>query len=126
MTASFWMRVLAHNIDLVILLIPFYGLSVYIKNDMIFYPLLLVIYLLYHLVFELSDMKGSPGKYFNKLKVVHMTGTTLTVNRCIIRNLGKVLSILPFFLGFTLAMFNNKNQTLHDRLAGSIVIYSET
>ena len=110
MVATFWMRVLAHNIDLVILLAPFYGLSFLIPEDLLFYHVLVLVYLLYHTVFELSSLRGSPGKFFNKLSVMHKSGDPLPPGRIIIRNLCKVISALPFFLGYTLAMFNKKNR----------------
>jgi uncharacterized RDD family membrane protein YckC len=43
--------------------------------------------------------------------------------RCFVRGTGYWISAVPFGLGFLLAAFDKEHRTLHDRLAGTRVIY---
>jgi len=116
--ASFYKRALAHNTDLVFILPILYGISWFIDNNLIFIASCLLTYILYHIFFELLNNGGTPGKRILKIKVVVESDR----GNLVLRNLFKILSIIPFFGGFTWALFDKKKQTLHDKLSHCIVV----
>jgi len=77
---------------------------------------------IYHIVMESSAKQATYGKQMLKIKVVDMNGDRISMGTAISRNLLKLLSALPFCLGYVIAFFNKKQQCLHDMLANTLVI----
>jgi len=77
---------------------------------------------IYHIVMESSAKQATYGKQMLKIKVVDMNGDRISTGMAISRNLLKLLSALPFCLGYVIAFFNKKQQCLHDMLANTLVI----
>ena len=77
---------------------------------------------IYHIVMESSAKQATYGKQMLKIKVVDMNGNRISTGTAISRNLLKLLSALPFCLGYVIAFFNKKQQCLHDMLANTLVI----
>lgn len=77
---------------------------------------------IYHIVMESSAKQATYGKQMLKIKVVDMNGDRISTGVAISRNLLKLLSALPFCLGYVIAFFNKKQQCLHDMLANTLVI----
>lgn len=68
---------------------------------------------------------GTPGKILLKLQVVDAgTGRALSTPQAIGRYLGYYISLVPLMLGFIWVAFDPKKQGFHDKLAGTIVIYT--
>jgi uncharacterized RDD family membrane protein YckC len=69
----------------------------------------------------------SVGKAILGLRVVRRGAESSTERlalwRCFVRGTGYWLSAIPFGFGFLLAAFDKEHRTLHDRLAGTRVIY---
>ena len=122
--ASFWQRLLAHNIDLILLLGLFYLYSLfpYTGYDSIAFFL---IYILYYSAFELSAWKATPGKKWMKLKVINQNNRFETFFAILLRNTCKILSLLIFFGGFAMINFNKQKKSLHDFIAGTVVEFEE-
>lgn len=122
--ASFWQRLLAHNIDLILLLGLFYLYSLIpgVGFDAAIYFL---IYVFYYSIFELSNWKATPGKKWTKLKVVNHAGRFGSLIAIPLRNTTKIISLILFFAGFAMINFNKKKQGLHDFIAGTVVQYEE-
>lgn len=122
--ATFWQRLLAHNIDLIFLLILFYLFSLipYFGFDTL---LFFLIYLLYHFIFELSSWRATPGKKWLKLAVYNEGRRFESVTAILLRNVCKLISLLIFFGGFAMINFNRKKQSLHDYIAGTVVQFEE-
>ncbi|MGN8071198.1 RDD family protein [Mucilaginibacter sp. SG564] len=78
--------------------------------------------IIYHIVMESSVKQATYGKQMLKIKVVDMNGDRISTGKAISRNLLKLLSALPFCLGYVIAFFNKKQQCLHDMLANTLVI----
>jgi uncharacterized RDD family membrane protein YckC len=55
-------------------------------------------------------------------KVVRTDGTQLDTGRAIVRYLGYIISIIPFFLGFIWIAFDAHKQGWHDKLAETYVV----
>ena len=119
--APLWSRVLAHNIDLLILLLPAYGSSIFITENHFFYPLWTILYLIYHCGMEIGPWQGSIGKKALKIRVLTDEYAPQSLKKTLIRNFGKILSILLLFSGVLMISFNPKKQGLHDKLARSVL-----
>jgi uncharacterized RDD family membrane protein YckC len=122
--AGFYPRLLAHNIDLVLMLPVFYGLSALIDNNRILYPACMLTYLAYHLIFEWLPWKATPGKKLQRMQIVHLRSKNPAWS-IFLRNLCKPLSVLPFFAGILMMLFDKQKRTLHDRIAGTSIIFED-
>lgn len=66
----------------------------------------------------------TPGKALLGLRIVRTDGRPLNIGRALLRLIGYWLSALLLFLGFVLVIIDNRRQGLHDKLAGTVVIYN--
>lgn len=76
----------------------------------------LFIWLLYCICGEISPMKGTYGKKMMGIIVLSGKGRRLTLKKAILRNLAKILSILPCYLGFFAAFVSHGRRGWHDML----------
>lgn len=66
---------------------------------------------------------ATPGKMAVDSKVIDAkTGEKPTVGQSIIRYIGYYISALPLGLGYFWALFDEKNRTWHDLIAGTVVV----
>ena len=68
----------------------------------------------------------TPGKMLLRLKVVRTDGTPLGFTRAAERFVGYILSLLPLYVGFLLIAFSREKQGLHDLIAGTFVIRTDS
>lgn len=80
----------------------------------------------YCALFELSPLRGSPGKYLQGLQVVNWDGNPLSARLAWSRNLSKVISIAALFIGFVWAAFDKYGQAWHDKIAHAYVVRRES
>lgn len=119
--ARFSQRLLAHNIDLLPYLLLLYALSSLIPKTSWDYVFFGIIYLGYQVGFEISPYQATPGKKWVKIRIVSDEGS-ITFSQSLLRNSAKFLSLLLFFSGFILILFNARKRALHDYLAGTLAI----
>ncbi|MEN8613921.1 RDD family protein [Dehalogenimonas sp. THU2] len=62
------------------------------------------------------------GMMVGGIKVIHIDGTDINLNRSIIRYLGYIISALPLFLGFLWIAFDERSQGWHDKFAETYVV----
>ena len=67
---------------------------------------------------------ATPGKLALGVRVADAGGGPITFGRALIRTASKLLSLLPFGVGFLMAAFALNHRTLHDQLAGTVVLRS--
>jgi uncharacterized RDD family membrane protein YckC len=149
--AGFWLRFLAFLIDnvvmgiaFVLILIPLIfltGLGGVIGaihpdedfNDVGIFMLIGLIFLaatvslvftwLYHALMESSEWQATVGKKLLGLVVTDMAGQRVSFWRATARHFAKIITnMVPAFIGYILAAFTEKKQTLHDMLAGCLVL----
>ena len=115
---GFWRRFLAFLLDgifisiiCVILIIPYFVS-----------PLWVVVAGFYHVVFETSPLRATPGKALLKMSVVKSNGSKLTIKDSILRYIVSFLSSALFGIGYIMAIFNDKKQTLHDYIIDTVVV----
>jgi len=63
------------------------------------------------------------GKLLMGVRVVRTDGQRLRIGNAIRRELGYLVSAI-LFLGYLWVLFDNRRQGFHDKLAGTIVVYS--
>ena len=123
--AGFWPRLLAHNIDLLPILLLYYLISFIIPRSDYDYLFIAGIYFFYHILFEVSPMQATPGKKWTKIKVTNDKELHVSVSQTVIRNTSKILSLLLLFGGFITILFNAKRKALHDYIGGTLVLFDK-
>lgn len=85
-------------------------------------PLCIIVAALYHMIFETSPMKATPGKAIMDICVVKSDGSILTIKDSLIRFAVSFLSSALFFFGYLISLVTEKKQTLHDFVANTVVV----
>jgi uncharacterized RDD family membrane protein YckC len=141
--AGFWLRVVAYIIDAMILGIvgvgaffPLFRANIHAftaENPWEVYtsvsrPLLairllaLMLSWIYYASMESSTWQATLGKKILGLKVTDLAGNRISFARASGRFFGKILSGMILGIGFLMAGFTARKQTLHDILAGCLVL----
>ncbi len=122
--AEFSQRMMAHTLDLLLLLPVFYLLSWLVEGDRTLIVLVIGVYLLYFIGFESSNWNATPGKKYIGVEVKSLTEWQWPI-QSMVRNLTKPVSLLLFFGGFFLIMLHPRKQALHDLMAQTVVSVAE-
>lgn len=131
--ASFDQRLLASVIDYFILLMVYIFLVLIsfsfiedkgqrIITGLAFLPFLPAFKFIYGVFAEVSSKQGTIGKNLLNIKVTDMGGKKLKLSASFVRNLAKILSVLPVFFGYLYIFLNKKQQAWHDIAANALVI----
>jgi len=138
--AGFWIRALAMLIDVILLqalyfitLSPFVIVIGILAANMP--PLLamqigiafvsVLAILLQWMWFTIGDSsvwQATPGKKILGLKVVDINGEKIGFGKSNVRYWSRIISTLPAFMGYLMTGMNAKKQSLHDKIAKTIVI----
>ena len=78
--------------------------------------------LLYWAVLESSSRQATFGKRIMGLEVTDLEGNRLSFLRAFLRTLAKIISSIPFGLGFLIAAFTARKQALHDIIVKTLVV----
>jgi uncharacterized RDD family membrane protein YckC len=86
--------------------------------------LLFILYWGYYIFFEMTWNGQSPGKRWLGLRVIRTDGTPITLAESIIRNLMRVVDILPTFygVGVVVMFISEQSRRLGDLAAGTLVV----
>lgn len=82
----------------------------------------MIAHLCYGPLFESSSWQATPGKRMCRLYVADLEGKRISFGRALIRNTAKVLSVLTLGFGFLMIAVTVRNQCLHDKIAGTVVL----
>lgn len=82
----------------------------------------LLIWILYCIAGEMSPWRGTLGKKIMGISVKSTTGRRLTFGQILGRNMSKILSAIPCYLGFIAALFVHGNRAWHDSLSKTAVV----
>jgi uncharacterized RDD family membrane protein YckC len=85
------------------------------------FALFFVLWLLYTSVLESSRLQGTLGKLAMFIRVADEEGRRVSLPRSLARNALKLISAVPLFIGYLMAGWTAKKQSLHDLLAGCTV-----
>jgi uncharacterized RDD family membrane protein YckC len=75
----------------------------------------------YYILTESSALQGTVGKRILGLRVSDLNGKRIRLGRAIGRYLARVLSAIPWQMGFVMAGFTPRKRALHDFVAGTLV-----
>jgi uncharacterized RDD family membrane protein YckC len=134
--ATFWERFAAAGVDTNIVVLitiicgfflemvfPVLGLSVTSKKVDAFMKLLdLGIGIFYYSSMESGSNMATFGKQWMGLKVTNFKYSSISLGQAIGRYFARWISLLLLYIGYLIQPFNTKRQTLHDMMAGTIVI----
>ncbi len=112
-TATFWERATAMTLDFLILVLVDVLL---LKSEG--RAAFVVIFLSYFGYFHASSLQATPGKWVLGLKVVDLEGERISFGASI----GRVFTQSVFSLGWFFALFTEKKQAAHDKVAGTMVL----
>lgn len=79
----------------------------------------LVLFLAYFVLFEMSPMRATPGKWCCGFFVAGNDGEPLPWWRVLIRNLLRPLSLALLMSGLIICLFDRRHRMLHDMMTGS-------
>lgn len=125
--AGFWRRAGAYLIDymLVVFAAGMIGalLAPVIRG---LTPLLVIVSVwLYYALMESSESQATLGKKAVGIKVTDLEGNQVSFARATGRLVGHLVSGIIFSFGFAMAVFTSRRQTLHDMMAGTLVVGRE-
>ncbi|MGD6818285.1 RDD family protein [Metabacillus sp. 113a] len=129
--AGFWIRFGAYMIDVLILAIIF-GVPSFllIGGDPVINTAIRVVIgsllALYVIFMPTTKWQGTIGKKLLGLKIVNENGGRLTPGAAILRYVGQIISAIILYIGFIMAGFTDRKRALHDMLARSYVVKSQT
>ena len=125
--AGFWRRTGAYLIDYV-LVIFVAGLAGALLAPVIrgLMPLAVIVGCwLYYALLESSELQATLGKKAVGIKVTDLDGNQISFARATGRLLGHLVSGVTLGIGFAMAVFTSRRQTLHDMMAGTLVVGRE-
>jgi uncharacterized RDD family membrane protein YckC len=76
----------------------------------------------YEMYFLTRPEQATPGKKMMKLTVQMEDRSVLIMRAILVRHFCKYLSAMILFVGYLLALFTSKKQTLHDLIAKTVVL----
>jgi len=117
---GFWIRVGASLIDTVILFVPAIILQRVVGADAGF--ITWVLDWVYYAFMESSGSQATIGKMVCGLKVADTSGNRISFARATGRYFAKILSAIPFLLGFAMVGWTRQKRGLHDFIAGTVVL----
>lgn len=130
--AGFWIRLAAFVIDCFVIMlvgsiIVLISSFAFLGGDELSVSIVdIVSWLIVALYFVYFTYKynATLGKKAVGIMVISENSEKLTLGQVIIREtIGKWVSAIILYLGFIMAGFTSKKQALHDKLAGTVVVY---
>jgi len=132
-SGGFWARLVALTLDnaivFVILLAALLSMGMVMATvgmesamDVASWLVLTFVPFLYWPVLESSRWQATFGKRIMGLEVTDSEGNRLTFLRALLRSLAKIISSIPFGLGFLMAAFTARKQALHDMIVKTLVV----
>ena len=127
--AGFWRRFGASFVDGLILIIPnmvvSYGLKAVMTGLTATIVGMAINYTtnwLYSAYFESGQNQATIGKQALGIMVTDVNGGRLTFSAASARYWGKIISGIILLIGYLMMLWDDRNQTLHDKMAGAVVI----
>ena len=133
--AGFWIRFAASILDGLIVQFGMAiamgifagGLSVFGSDNTAVSVFLVVVlvcaYVGYFAGMESSSSQATLGKMAVGIKVGDHNGERISFGNAVGRLFAKIISAIPFYIGYMMAGWDAKNQALHDKIANTYVFY---
>ncbi len=118
-------RMLARTLDILLLASPFYVIALSVEIDFRNQQqqlLMLGLLALYDWFWLTSNDGKTPGKKVTGLRVVRLDGSRLSGKVALLRSVAFVAGTALFMVGHLWGILDPENRSLHDRVAGTIVV----
>lgn len=76
----------------------------------------------YSVYADATEQQGTIGKKLLAIKIADVNGEKISLQKSLVRNLSKALSVMIFFMGYVYMLFNKRSQCLHDVIADTLVM----
>lgn len=119
--ASFWERFAAAILDGLILIIPNYLLQ-YLLGNVSGLFVSIGLGWLYSAYLESGEGQATLGKKALGLQVTDTNGFRIGFGQASTRFFGKYVSAIILCIGYLMMLWDEKKQTLHDKMAGTLII----
>ena len=125
--ASFWSRFGALILDWLIIVIPMTILNytVFIGHQGVYSLVNIVVSWIYSAMMESGPGMATLGKRALGIKVTDLEGNRMTFGQATGRHFAKYLSALILLIGYFMMLWDERSQTLHDKIAGAFVVMSD-
>ena len=126
--AGFWRRACAYLIDYFVVVVAWRLIARALLNGYtagnspLYLLLLLVVACLYYASMESSGWQATLGKRALRIKVTDLYGERIGFGRALGRLFAHLISSIILGIGFVMAVFTSRRQTLHDMIAGTLVV----
>ncbi|MES2704360.1 MAG: RDD family protein [Bacteroidota bacterium] len=120
--ATFWARFAAAFIDGLIVSVATWTLYFIIDSEIIRFVINLCIGWLYSALMLSGPRQATLGKRAMGIIVTSTYGQRISFAQASGRYFGTLLSTLILCIGYLMMLWDDKKQTLHDKLAGTIVV----
>ncbi len=117
--AKFATRFYATLVDILILLIPFVLISIFLPTPRLF---ILLMSWLYSAIMVSGPRQATYGKRAYWIKVTDMNGERISFANATGRHFAKYVSTITAGIGYLMNLWDGKGQTLHDKVAGTLVV----
>ena len=115
-------RIGAMLIDGIILIVPNLALTYLVPDELVGGIITLIMYWLYFAIQESGTSQATIGKKAVGLKVTSENGERITFGQATGRHFGQYISCIILFIGYFMVLWDKKNQALHDKMAGTLVV----
>lgn len=119
--ATIGMRFLAMVVDGIVLSV-LYIITGMFTNDLRIQAALEVIFMFLYYGFCEGSMGATLGKKLCRIKVVDENGNKITMGIGFFRSFGRLISAIILGIGYIIALFDENNRSLHDRIAHTRVV----
>lgn len=120
--ASFWKRALAFLFDVIIITVISAVIFFFLDlGQNVADVIRLILFYAYNICFEYFG-EGTVGKAVVNIKVIGIDERPPSLFHVIVRNFGKILSGIPFGLGFFMILAPHVRQTIHDKVGRCLVV----
>jgi uncharacterized RDD family membrane protein YckC len=121
--SSFWRRLGAALIDGLVLLIPNIIVYLIVKDSGGRQGLTTLLSIIYGTALEGSARGQTVGKMALGIRVYDFRqGGSIGYGRALIRQIVKIISAIPIFLGYFWMIWDKEKQAWHDKAAGDVVV----
>ncbi len=120
--ASFGRRAAAYLMDGLFLIIPFYFLNTAGIDEKTAKGIMFLFWFITWPIMISSPWQTTPGKFVLSMKVLRSDGSSVSLGRAFGRTFVSIISALLFYIGYLIAIFSTKKQTLHDLIADTVVV----
>jgi uncharacterized RDD family membrane protein YckC/Tfp pilus assembly major pilin PilA len=126
--AGFWRRAGGHVIDYLVIVGIFAATAG--STSILFganasawlLPLALVFVLGYYVLMNSAPWQATVGKLCVQIKVTDLAGRRIGIGRSVGRALANVITIFTFWVGYSISVLTKRKQTLHDKIAKTLVV----